>query len=57
MNILANRNRVAIALIAGIITIGAILARPAVAQAAGVDQETQFVFNTFAFLVWGALVM
>ena len=57
MNILANRNRIAITLIAGVITIGVILARPAVAQAAGVDEETQFVLNTFAFLVWGALVM
>ena len=57
MNILANRNRIAITLIAGIITIAAILERPAVAQAAGVDEETQFVLNTFAFLVWGALVM
>ncbi len=57
MNILANRNRIAITLIAGIITIGAILARPAIAQAAGVDDETQFVLNTFAFLIWGALVM
>ena len=26
------------------------------AQAAG-EQETQFVFNTFSFLIWGALVM
>ncbi len=57
MNLLANRNRIAITLIAGIVTIGAILARPAVAQAAGVDEETQFVLNTFAFLIWGALVM
>ena len=57
MNILANRNRIAITLIAGIITIAAILARPAVAHAAGVDEETQFILNTFAFLVWGALVM
>ena len=30
--------------------------RPAVAHAA-VDGETAFVFNTFAFLIWGALVM
>ncbi len=57
MNILANRNRIALTLIAGIITIGVILARPAVAHAAGVDEETQFILNTFAFLVWGALVM
>ncbi len=33
------------------------LARPAVAHAAGVNEETQFIFNTFSFLVWGALVM
>ena len=30
---------------------------PSAAHAAGVDEETQFVFNTFSFLVWGALVM
>ena len=30
---------------------------PQVAHAAGVDSETQFVLNTFAFLIWGALVM
>ena len=57
MNVLANRKRTSITLLAGIITIGAILARPAVAQAAGVDEETQFVLNTFAFLVWGTLIM
>ena len=57
MNILANHKRISITLIAGIITIAAILARPAIAQAAGVDEETQFVLNTFAFLVWGALIM
>ena len=47
------------AVIAGIalLTIGFFAARPAVAHAAGVDGETQFVFNTFAFLVWGTLVM
>ncbi len=33
------------------------LARPAVAHAAGIEDETAFVFNTFSFLVWGALVM
>ena len=31
--------------------------RPEVAHAAGVDDETAFVFNTFSFLIWGALVM
>ena len=40
-----------------LLTIGFFVARPAVAHAAGVDGETQFVFNTFAFLVWGSLVM
>ena len=33
-----------------------LLAAPAVA-AAGVEDETQFVLNTFSFLIWGALVM
>ena len=30
---------------------------PSAVHAAGVDTETAFVLNTFAFLVWGALVM
>ena len=34
-----------------------VLGRPAVAHAAGVDDETVFVLNTFSFLIWGALVM
>ena len=33
------------------------LAWPHVANASGVDAETQFVLNTFSFMVWGALVM
>ena len=51
--------RFRIAAIAVALTIPAIalVAWPRVAQAAGVDPETQFVLNTFAFLVWGALVM
>ena len=51
--------RFRIAAIAVALTIPAIalVAWPRVAQAAGVDSETQFVLNTFAFLVWGALVM
>ena len=41
-----------------LVTVGVFLARPVVAHAAGIgDEETQFVFNTFAFLIWGALVM
>ena len=51
------RNR--LAAIAGIafLTLGFLAIRPAVAHAAGIDGETQFVFNTFAFLIWGSLVM
>ena len=41
----------------GVATASLLLARPAVAYAAGVDDETAFVFNTFSFLIWGALVM
>ena len=41
----------------GIATAIFLLAHPAVAYAAGVDDESAFVFNTFSFLIWGALVM
>ena len=41
----------------GIATAILLLAHPAVAYAAGVDDESAFVFNTFSFLIWGALVM
>ena len=41
-----------------ILTLGLLFLRPIVAHAAEmIDGETQFVFNTFAFLIWGALVM
>ncbi len=33
------------------------VARPAIAEATTVGDETAFVLNTFAFLIWGALVM
>ena len=56
-NILAPRSRASVIAGIALLTLGVFLVRPAVAHAAGVDQETQFVFNTFAFLVWGALVM
>ena len=39
-----------------VLTAAVLLAAPAVAAAA-VSDETQFVFNTFSFLIWGALVM
>ena len=45
-----------------LLTTAFLIALPAVALAddlapAGVSDETQFILNTFAFLIWGALVM
>ena len=34
-----------------------LLGRTTIAEAAEVEGETAFVLNTFAFLIWGALVM
>ena len=39
-----------------LLVIGLLVGLPAAAYAA-TDNETQFVLNTFAFLIWGALVM
>ena len=55
--VLGNRKRAVVTAGLALLTLALFLARPAVAQAAGVDDETRFVFNTFAFLVWGSLVM
>ncbi len=53
-----NRSRIITLLAAtGIATLILFVFRPAVAEAAGVEEEAVFVFNTFAFLIWGALVM
>ena len=57
MSILANRRPAAILAATGLATLVLFLVRPSVAYAAGVEEETAFVFNTFSFLVWGALVM
>ncbi len=54
---LSRRRPAAILAATGIASAVVFLARPAVAYAAGVDEESAFVFNTFAFLIWGALVM
>ena len=43
--------------VSGIVAVVVFLAKPHVAHAAGVDPETQFVFNTLSFLIWGVLVM
>ena len=52
------RHRIPVILAAtGVATVLLMLLRPGVAQAMGVEDETAFVFNTFSFLVWGALVM
>ncbi|MCY4109161.1 MAG: ammonium transporter [Chloroflexi bacterium] len=51
------RNRIAALAVAGIVGLIILLVRPAIAYAAGVEEETAFVLNTFSFLVWGALVM
>ena len=64
MSKLLPRNRAAKAAVPALLALAFLVAVPAVAQAAqadaeplGVSEETQFILNTFAFLVWGALVM
>ena len=53
-----NRSRIITLLAAtGIATLILFVFRPVAAEAAGVEEEAVFVFNTFAFLIWGALVM
>ena len=53
-----NRSRLSTIVAAtGVATLILFLLRPTVAEAAGVEEETVFIFNTFSFLVWGALVM
>ncbi len=55
-NIFMRHRYTVLASMAGIFVIFLLL-KPTIAHAAGVDDETMFVFNTFSFLVWGALVM
>ncbi len=50
------RRRVLIAAAALLLTIGVVAIPTATAHAA-TDDETQFILNTFMFLVWGALIM
>ena len=57
MEMLSNRRPAAILAATGLATLVLFLVRPSVAYAAGIEEETAFVFNTFSFLVWGALVM
>ncbi len=57
VSILSKRRPPMILAVTGVVALIAFLARPHVAHAAGVDPETQFIFNTLSFLIWGALVM
>ncbi|MCY4578261.1 MAG: ammonium transporter [Chloroflexi bacterium] len=51
------RYRLVVAAALVILSAICLFVRPEIAHAAGVDDETAFVFNTFSFLIWGALVM
>ena len=57
MSIFWRHGRVAVTVLMAVLTVGFLFGRPAIAHAAGVDSESQFILNTFAFLIWGALVM
>ena len=57
MPVFMTRRRTTVVAVAAFLTAGFLLARPSVAYAQGVGEETQFVLNTFAFLVWGVLIM
>ena len=57
-NILSWRRPPLILATTGVVSLAFFLARPSVVQAAsGVEEEALFVFNTFSFLILGALVM
>ena len=56
-SVLSHRRPAAILAATGIASLVVFLARPVAAYAAGIDEESVFVFNTFAFLIWGVLVM
>ena len=57
-NILSWRRPPLILATTGVVSLAFLLARPSVVQAAnGVEEEALFVFNTFSFLIFGALVM
>ena len=57
LRILSYRRPPVILAVSGVLALVLFIAQPAVAQAADVNSETSFVLNTFAFLIWGALVM
>ena len=41
----------------GVVTLVFLFLHPLAAEAAGISEESAFVFNTLSFLIWGALVM
>ncbi len=51
------RRRLLAVLVVTLVPVVCYLAWPGAAHAAELDDETQFILNTFSFLVWGALVM
>ena len=56
-SILTHRKRLVVTAVAALTAMALSIGWPSVAHAGGVDEETSFVLNTFAFLIWGALVM
>ena len=43
--------------VAAFLSLGCLFGWPTVAYAARVSDETEFIINTFSFLIWGAMVM
>ena len=52
-----SRRRAVIVIVLSLTLLGFSFGSPSIAQAAEVGDETQFILNTFSFLIWGALVM
>ncbi len=52
-----SRRRAVIVIVLSLTLLGFSVGSPSIAQAAEVGDETQFILNTFSFLIWGALVM
>ena len=55
MSVLSKRAAVFAGL--SIVALGLLLGEPSIVHAAGQEIETTYIFNTFAFLIWGVLVM
>ena len=55
--VIPQHSRAAFLAVAVLLSLGFLFGWPSVAHAAGVSDETQFIINTFSFLIWGAMVM